>query len=55
MTHTPDQSPGGIALWDAATGKSILGDILYDCLQIEDTYHADMDDCITQKECCCTC
>ena len=40
MIHTPGHSPGGIALWDAATGILFSGDIVYDGELIEDTYHA---------------
>ncbi|MDS9467857.1 MBL fold metallo-hydrolase [Paracoccus sp. MBLB3053] len=41
VIHTPGHSPGGIALWEAATGILISGDIVYDGPLIEDTYHAD--------------
>ena len=41
VIHTPGHSPGGIALWEAATGVLFSGDILYDGPLIEDTYHAD--------------
>jgi glyoxylase-like metal-dependent hydrolase (beta-lactamase superfamily II) len=41
VIHTPGHSPGGIALWEAASGVLISGDILYDGPLIEDTYHAD--------------
>ncbi|MBK0398901.1 MBL fold metallo-hydrolase [Limibaculum sp. M0105] len=44
VIHTPGHSPGGIALWEAATGTLIAGDILYDGELITDTYHSDMDD-----------
>jgi len=30
VIHTPGHSPGGIALWEAATGTLISGDIVYD-------------------------
>ncbi|WP_102108328.1 MBL fold metallo-hydrolase [Oceaniglobus roseus] len=42
--HTPGHSPGGIALWEAATGILFSGDIVYDGPLIEDTYHADAAD-----------
>ncbi|MTH77072.1 MBL fold metallo-hydrolase [Paracoccus aestuariivivens] len=41
IIHTPGHSPGGIALWEAATGVLISGDIVYDGPLIEDTYHSD--------------
>ncbi|SHJ51131.1 Glyoxylase, beta-lactamase superfamily II [Palleronia salina] len=44
VIHTPGHSPGGIALWEAATGTLISGDIVYDGPLIEDTYHADAAD-----------
>ncbi|MBI1416408.1 MAG: MBL fold metallo-hydrolase [Limimaricola sp.] len=44
VVHTPGHSPGGIALWEAATGVLISGDIVYDGPLIEDTYHADVAD-----------
>jgi glyoxylase-like metal-dependent hydrolase (beta-lactamase superfamily II) len=44
VIHTPDHSPGGIALWEAASGILISGDIVYDGPLIEDTYHSDLRD-----------
>ena len=44
VIHTPGHSPGGIALWEAATGILFSGDIVYDGPLIEDTYHADARD-----------
>ncbi|MCY4463119.1 MAG: MBL fold metallo-hydrolase [Albidovulum sp.] len=41
VVHTPGHSPGGIALWEAATEIFFTGDIVYDGPLIEDTYHAD--------------
>ena len=46
VVHTPGHSPGGIALWEAATGLLFSGDIVYDGPLIEDTYHSDIDDYI---------
>lgn len=40
VIHTPGHSPGGIALWEAASGILFSGDIVYDGPLIEDTYHA---------------
>ncbi|MCY3770340.1 MAG: MBL fold metallo-hydrolase [Gammaproteobacteria bacterium] len=42
VIHTPGHSPGGIALWEAATGILFSGDIVYDGPLVEDTYHADL-------------
>jgi glyoxylase-like metal-dependent hydrolase (beta-lactamase superfamily II) len=44
VIHKPGHSPGGIALWEAATGILFSGDIVYDGPQIEDTYHSDAAD-----------
>ena len=44
VIHTPGHSPGGIALWEAATGVLFSGDIVYDGPLIEDTYHSDAGD-----------
>ena len=43
VIHTPGHSPGGIALFEAATGILLSGDIVYDGPLIEDTYHSDAD------------
>ncbi|EEW23829.1 MBL fold metallo-hydrolase [Rhodobacter ferrooxidans] len=49
VIHTPGHSPGGIALWEAATGVLFSGDIVYDGELIEGSspqeqadYHASM-------------
>lgn len=44
VIHTPGHSPGGIALWEPATGILFSGDIVYDGPLIEDTYHSDAKD-----------
>lgn len=44
VIHTPGHSPGGIALWEAATGIFFSGDIVYDGPLVEDTYHSDAED-----------
>ena len=44
VIHTPGHSPGGIALWEAASGILFTGDIVYDGPLIEDSYHADAAD-----------
>ena len=50
VIHTPGHSPGGIALWEAATGILFSGDILYDGPLIEDTYHSDAADYLRSME-----
>lgn len=42
VIHTPGHSPGGIALWEAATGVLISGDIVYDGPLIESDDPAEM-------------
>jgi glyoxylase-like metal-dependent hydrolase (beta-lactamase superfamily II) len=37
VIHTPGHSPGGIALWEAATGILFSGDIVYDGELVEGT------------------
>jgi glyoxylase-like metal-dependent hydrolase (beta-lactamase superfamily II) len=44
VIHTPGHSPGGVALWEAASGVLISGDLIYDGPLIEDTYHSDAAD-----------
>ena len=44
VIHTPGHSPGGIALWEAATETLFSGDIVYDGPLIEDTYHSNAQD-----------
>lgn len=44
VIHTPGHSPGGIALWEAATGVLFSGDIVYNGPLIEDTYHSNAAD-----------
>ena len=44
VIHTPGHSPGGIALWEAASGVLFSGDIVYDGPLIEDTYHSNAAD-----------
>lgn len=36
ILHTPGHSPGGIALWEAATGILFSGDVVYDGPLLED-------------------
>lgn len=44
VLHTPGHSPGGIALFEEATGILFSGDVLYDGPLAEDCYHSDPDD-----------
>lgn len=44
IIHTPGHSPGGIALWEAATGILFAGDIVYDGPLVEETYHSNAKD-----------
>ena len=41
--HTPGHSPGGIGLFERATGIFFSGDIIYDGPLIDDAYHSDKD------------
>lgn len=50
VVHTPGHSPGGIALWEAATGILFSGDLVYDGELIEDTYHSDADDYVASMQ-----
>ena len=50
VIHTPGHSPGGIALWEAASGILFSGDIVYDGPLIEDTYHSNANDYVASME-----
>jgi glyoxylase-like metal-dependent hydrolase (beta-lactamase superfamily II) len=50
VIHTPGHSPGGIALWEKASGLLFSGDIVYDGELIEDTYHANAADYLRSME-----
>ena len=50
VLHLPGHSPGGIGLWEAATGILFAGDTVYDGPLIDDCYHSDMDDYIASME-----
>ena len=41
VLHTPGHSPGGIALFERASGILFSGDIVYDGPLVEDCYHSD--------------
>jgi len=50
VIHTPGHSPGGIALWESASGLLFSGDIVYDGPLIEDTYHSNAADYVKSME-----
>jgi glyoxylase-like metal-dependent hydrolase (beta-lactamase superfamily II) len=50
VIHTPGHSPGGIALWEAATGVLFSGDIVYDGELIEGTSAQEQDQYIRSME-----
>lgn len=47
---TPGHSPGGISLWEAATGTLFSGDTVYDGPLVSDTPGADMDAYVASME-----
>ncbi len=50
VIHTPGHSPGGIALFEAATGMLISGDIVYDGPLIESDDPAEMQQYVTSMK-----
>lgn len=50
VMHLPGHSPGGIALWEKATGILFSGDVVYDGPLIDDCYHSDVDDYLASME-----
>lgn len=50
VVHTPGHSPGGIALYEAATQTLFSGDIVYDGPLIEDVYHSNAADYVRSME-----
>lgn len=44
VIHTPGHSPGGIALYEEATGTLIAGDTVYDGALVTNAFHSDLDD-----------
>jgi glyoxylase-like metal-dependent hydrolase (beta-lactamase superfamily II) len=50
VIHTPGHSPGGIGLYEAATGVFLSGDIVYDGPLIDDAYHSNIQDYVTTLE-----
>jgi glyoxylase-like metal-dependent hydrolase (beta-lactamase superfamily II) len=50
VVHTPGHSPGGIGLFERATGIFLSGDVIYDGPLIDDAYHSDRDDYLATME-----
>jgi glyoxylase-like metal-dependent hydrolase (beta-lactamase superfamily II) len=50
VIHTPGHSPGGIVLFERATGILFSGDIVYDGPLIEDAYHSNAADYVASME-----
>jgi glyoxylase-like metal-dependent hydrolase (beta-lactamase superfamily II) len=50
VLHLPGHSPGGIALWEAASGILFSGDTVYDGPLIDDAYHSDVGDYVCSME-----
>ncbi len=44
VLHLPGHSPGCIALWEAATGTMLSGDVIYDGLLYDELYHSVRED-----------
>jgi glyoxylase-like metal-dependent hydrolase (beta-lactamase superfamily II) len=44
VIHTPGHSPGGIGLFEKASGIFLSGDIVYDGPLIDDAYHSNRED-----------
>ena len=44
VIHTPGHSPGGIGLFEMATGIFLSGDVVYDGPLIDDAYHSNRED-----------
>ncbi|MBL8583334.1 MAG: MBL fold metallo-hydrolase [Rhizobiaceae bacterium] len=50
VIHTPGHSPGGIALYEKASGILLSGDIVYDGPLIDDVYHSVVEDYVSTLE-----
>ncbi len=50
VVHTPGHSPGGIGLFEHATGIFLSGDIVYDGPLIDDAYHSEIGDYVATLE-----
>ena len=50
VIHTPGHSPGGIGLFEKASGIFLSGDIVYDGPLIDDAYHSNREDYVATME-----
>jgi glyoxylase-like metal-dependent hydrolase (beta-lactamase superfamily II) len=50
VMHTPGHSPGGIGLFERASGIFLSGDVIYDGPLIDDGYHSDRDAYVLSME-----
>jgi glyoxylase-like metal-dependent hydrolase (beta-lactamase superfamily II) len=50
VIHTPGHSPGGIGLFEKASGIFLSGDIVYDGPLIDDAYHSSREDYVATME-----
>ena len=50
VIHTPGHSPGGIGLFEVATGILLSGDVIYDGPLIDDAYHSVIETYVTTME-----
>ena len=50
VIHTPGHSPGGIALFEEATGILFSGDIVYDGPLVEDLAHSNAEDYVRSMQ-----
>jgi glyoxylase-like metal-dependent hydrolase (beta-lactamase superfamily II) len=50
VLHLPGHSPGSIALWEAATGTLLSGDVIYDGLLYDELYHSVREDYTVSME-----
>ena len=50
VIHTPGHSPGGIGLFEKASGIFLSGDIVYDGPLIDDAYHSNREDYVATMD-----
>jgi glyoxylase-like metal-dependent hydrolase (beta-lactamase superfamily II) len=50
VIHTPGHSPGGIGLFEKASGIFLSGDIVYDGPLIDDAYHSNCEDYVATMD-----
>ena len=50
VIHTPGHSPGGIGLYEKATGIFLSGDVIYDGPLIDDAYHSSISEYVSTFE-----